>query len=177
MAVNNQRGTFPYKLQEFPSNGHSLSEIIKCIPTFWQALLSLTYKIMKHTFVFAFLMVVAIGTVKANFSDDMKALFEACSANFPNFQGDIVKLFKIEMGMEPADDASKCYIKCIMEKEGTFVNGTFNMDEFIKIHKEHPVLKDHLDEVIERAKNCSALKGVNDCDAAYKIGTCLSHRH
>lgn len=71
----------------------------------------------------------------------------------------------------------KCHIKCVLEKEHIFQNGTLDVDGFIKHSLEMATLKGREDELQKIADECIVENGVNDCDTAFKLGKCLFAHH
>ncbi|XP_005185236.1 general odorant-binding protein 56h [Musca domestica] len=114
-----------------------------------------------------------ITGAKANMDAILNAM-KQCNDKFPVSQEEMEKLMH-----EVHDDVSdnfKCHIKCIMELEETFENGTFVDENFVKEVMEVPLLKDHQADIKTATDECKKQHGLNDCDTAYEIAMCIYGR-
>lgn len=67
-------------------------------------------------------------------------------------------------------------MKCVLEKEHIFKNGTLDEDAYIKHSQENPALYTHDDDIHKIIEECKSVKGANECDTTFKIAKCL-HGH
>lgn len=106
----------------------------------------------------------------------MNIIIKACRKEVSITKEDLSNLYKGYLDDDAANDNFKCFVKCTMDKEGSFSNGSFNTFRFIKNSKNIPVLKEHQTEVLNAVEQCKSLNGTSDCDTAFQITRCLRQR-
>ncbi|XP_013099583.1 general odorant-binding protein 56h [Stomoxys calcitrans] len=116
---------------------------------------------------------IALNISKALLKDEMKAAASTCRKEFPNVKTDIDDIFHGKIREKYDDDEFKCLVKCMMERQGSFVNGTLQRTSLLKYAKKDPLFNDYPPELLETIEKCSLMKGANDCETAFKMIACL----
>ncbi|XP_075167506.1 general odorant-binding protein 56h-like [Haematobia irritans] len=126
--------------------------------------------------ILAITVLIIINLVKAELIDEMVAAAMSCTNEFPDIKEDILNLFDGKIEYHNADDEYKCYVKCIMETQGSFVNGSLNIRALHKNIHDDPGSRGYEEMVQKKAEICQLEVGINDCDTAFKIALCLSEK-
>uniref|UniRef100_A0A1I8P5Z4 Uncharacterized protein n=1 Tax=Stomoxys calcitrans TaxID=35570 RepID=A0A1I8P5Z4_STOCA len=131
---------------------------------------------MKCVWAFVYIASFVIVSVQADWLSDVIHYSELCETQFPTAKENIEKMFKGELKAINADDTLTCFVKCIMEKQGTFVRGTFSMPGLMKITELDKSLKEIQAPILQKGEACRYEKGENDCETAFKIALCMSEK-
>uniref|UniRef100_A0A2Y9D4M5 Uncharacterized protein n=1 Tax=Stomoxys calcitrans TaxID=35570 RepID=A0A2Y9D4M5_STOCA len=67
----------------------------------------------------------------------------------------------------------KCFLKCMVEEEGFFQNGSPVAELVFETHKTNKYLAATSEELLEVIERCHALVGDDDCDTVFKISRCF----
>uniref|UniRef100_A0A2Y9D4P1 Odorant binding protein n=1 Tax=Stomoxys calcitrans TaxID=35570 RepID=A0A2Y9D4P1_STOCA len=71
----------------------------------------------------------------------------------------------------------KCFIKCILQREGSMANGAIILSIAQANALTHPLLKDNPVEVLEKIEECIAKGGEDECDKAFEFTKCFYHEY
>ncbi|XP_059222174.1 general odorant-binding protein 56h-like [Stomoxys calcitrans] len=132
---------------------------------------------MKNCEIFVIVFVVfSLNISKAFLLDELKVAASICREEFPDVKGDIYELFDGRMDANSDDDEFKCFVKCMVERQGSLVNGTIDITALLKDAKTGPLPNDYPPELVKMVEKCSLEKGANDCETAFKMVICVCNK-
>lgn len=113
---------------------------------------------------------------KSDFLDDIIENGKACQREFPISLENFDNFFKGDIDPAEANDIFKCFVKCIMEKDGSFSNGSFVLPMYVESLKQLNVPEDVLVALQKAGEECKIESGSNECDTAFKIAVCINEK-
>ncbi|XP_075166927.1 general odorant-binding protein 56h-like [Haematobia irritans] len=127
---------------------------------------------MKFIYICVFSILLGVLPAKGSIQTMLK-IIEECDKEFHISKEEHDKIFKEGIDFHNASETLKCNMKCIMEKEGVLKNGTFDIEQFVELNREAPMMKDHMADLPQKAEKCKHITNITDCETAFKLIECL----
>ncbi|XP_061388182.1 general odorant-binding protein 56h-like [Musca vetustissima] len=119
--------------------------------------------------------ILGAAIVKANLTEELEKHAEVCTEQSKATAEELEKYFENGMKEEDATGPVKCHIKCMMEQNHFFNDGSFVAEEMLKYLEAKDSMKDHLDEVASVISACNNEKVEHDCEGAYMLMKCFGN--
>ncbi|NP_001298145.1 general odorant-binding protein 56h-like precursor [Stomoxys calcitrans] len=129
-------------------------------------------KLFSITVAFA---VLAMSLVKADLKGDLEKLNKVCAEQSKATSEELNAFFGKGMREEDVTDAVKCHVKCIMEQNGHYKDGSVDQEHVLKTLDAIPSLQDHMKDITAALEDCKNEKGTDECDTAFKITACFNN--
>lgn len=96
-------------------------------------------------------------------------VWKECFDEEKPFESELDQIYAGTMTTTPSDN-SKCYIKCVADKGGYFVDGKFVDAKIKELYSSAP----NHDALWSAYEGCKNLKGANDCGTVFQIWLCIA---
>ncbi|XP_075168344.1 general odorant-binding protein 56h-like [Haematobia irritans] len=127
---------------------------------------------MKFIYICVFTILLGVLSTKASIQSVVK-MVEECDNEIHLPKEEQNPIFKEGIGFPNASETFKCYMKCIVEKQGTLKNGTLDVEQFLELNRESPLMRDYMAELPQKIEKCTHISNATDCETAFKLIECL----
>ncbi|XP_075167109.1 general odorant-binding protein 56h-like [Haematobia irritans] len=119
------------------------------------------------------LVLVVLSVVKADLNEERDKVHAVCAEESKATPEELNAFFGMGMPEEHITDAIKCHVKCVMEQNGYYNDGSLNPENVLKSIEVVPSLHEHMDDIAAAIESCKNEKGNDECDTAFKLMTCF----
>uniref|UniRef100_A0A1A9X127 Uncharacterized protein n=1 Tax=Glossina brevipalpis TaxID=37001 RepID=A0A1A9X127_9MUSC len=125
---------------------------------------------MKFIYVVCLTLACYVALVLSTAKDDFEKILKSCRQDVPINDNDLRTL---NSSPNDVSEAVKCYMKCVMEKQGHFKNGMLLEEAVIESLQSSPDGQNDQNQMFAAVHECKTEKGTNECDTAFKVSMCL----
>uniref|UniRef100_A0A1A9ZAN8 Uncharacterized protein n=1 Tax=Glossina pallidipes TaxID=7398 RepID=A0A1A9ZAN8_GLOPL len=125
---------------------------------------------MKFIYIVCLSLACYVALVFSSTKDDFEKILQSCREDTQINENDLRTL---SASPNDVSEGVKCYMKCVMEKQGHFKNGALLEEAVIKSVESSPADHNDQSQMAAIVKECKKEIGSNECETAFKVSMCL----